>query len=104
VGFRCGVSVKPLGGRVPAGDGASSDVVMMASLEDSTAAAEQLFPLGMMVARRDGAAMFLNLLLKARRFSHSLPRSLAQTRAREHAGLAASIDRNGDLPLFWPPP
>ena len=80
----------------------SSDVVMMASLEDFDRGAEQPLALGMMVARRDGAAMLLNLLLKRDGLRIDLPDRLRK-RARQHAGLAASIDRNGDLALSGHP-
>ena len=50
----------------------------------------------MMVARRYGAAMLLNLVLERNRLRvHFLDR--LRKRAREYAGLAACIDRNGDL-------
>ena len=55
-----------------------------------------------MVARRYGAAMLLNLVLERDGLCiHLLDR--LRKRAREHAGLAARIDRNGGLALAADP-
>jgi hypothetical protein len=55
--------------------------------------AEQALALRMMVARRDGAAMFQNLTFERQgfgvRFRHHL-----RKRARQYAGFAACFDRN----------
>ena len=66
----------------------SSDIVMMASLEDSTAALNSRSPLGMMVARRFGAAMLLHLVFERGGLGIDFLDRLRE-RAREHAGLAA---------------
>ena len=50
----------------------------------------------MMVARRYGAAMLLYLLLERGRLCIHFADCLRK-RAREHAGLAACFDRNGNL-------
>ena len=52
----------------------------------------------MMVARRHGAAMFLDLLLEGCGLCVDLLDRFRK-RARQHAGLAACIDRNDDLAL-----
>ena len=74
----------------------SSDFVMMASLEDSTAALNRRSRSAWWSRAAIGAAMLLHLAFERDglciRFLHHL-----RERAREHAGLAAGIDRNDGL-------
>ena len=96
------VSEQPLRRRVPAGDGAVERRRDDGVVGGFDRRAEQPLPLGMMVARRHGAAMLLDLLLERGGLCiHFLDR--LRKRAREHAGLAACIDRNGDLALAGHP-
>ena len=98
------VSEQPLRGRIPAGDGAVERHRDDGVVGGFDRRAEQPLALGMMVARRFGAAMLLNLAVRARRSLHSTSLDRLRKRARQHAGLAARIDRNGGLARCWPPP
>ena len=101
-GFRRAVSEQPLRRRVPAGDGAVERRRDDGVVGGFDRRAEQLLPLGMMVARRYGAAMLLYLLLERGGLCIDFLDRMRK-RAREHAGLAACIDRNGGLPLAGHP-
>ena len=94
--FRRGISEQAFGGRIPAGDRAVERHRDDGVVGGFDRGAEQALALGMMVARRYGAAMILNLVFERGglgiRFAHHL-----RKRARQHAGLAARIDRNGGL-------
>ena len=102
-GFRRAVSEQPLRRRVPAGDGAVERRRDDGVVGGFDRRAEQPLPLGMMVARRYGAAMLLDLLLERERSLHSLPRSLAQTRARARRSRRLHRPEWRPCPC-WPPP
>ena len=95
-GFRRAVSEQPLRRRVPAGDGAVERRRDDGVVGGFDRRAEQPFPLGMMVARRLGAAMLLNLLLERSGLRIDFLERMRK-RTREYAGLAACFDRNGNL-------
>ncbi len=95
-GFRRAVSEQPLRRRIPAGDGAVERRRDDGVVGGFDRRAEQPLPLGMMVACRYGAAMLLYLLLERRGLCIDFLERIRKC-ASEHTGLAACIDRNGDL-------
>ena len=80
--FRRGVAEQAFGGRIPAGDRAVERHRDDGVVGGFDRRAEQALALGMVVARRIGAAMLLQPRVRARRSLRSPPPSPAQMRAR----------------------
>ena len=81
-GLGCGVAVQTFGGGIPAGDGAVERQRDDGVVGRFDRRAEQALALGMMVARRDRAAMLGNLAFERDRLCVHLRRSPARMHAR----------------------
>ena len=95
-GFRRAVAVQALRRLVPSGDRAverHGDDGVVGGFDRGT---EEMLAFGVAVARGFGAAMLGNLLLEREGFCIDLLDRIRE-RAREHTGLAAGLDGNGDL-------
>ena len=93
-GLRRAIAVQALGGQIPAGDGAVERLRDDGVVGRFDRGAEQALALRMVVARGFGAAMLLDLALERGGFCLDLFDHPGEG-ARQHAGLAARIDRNG---------
>ena len=97
--FRRGISEQPFGGRIPAGDRAVEGLGDDGVVGGFHGGTEKALARGVMVARRLGPAMFLDLALQRLGLGVGL---LQHPRKRpcQHAGLSARIDGNGGRVAF----
>ena len=92
--FRRGKSEQPFGRRIPAGDVAVERFRDDGVVGGFDRGAEQTLALGKTIAGCFGAAMFLNLVFERDGFCIGFAHRPREG-ARQHAGLAGCIDRNG---------
>ena len=92
-GFRRRISEQAARGRIPAGDGAVERRGDDGVVRGFDRGAEQALAFRMVVARRDGAAVFLDFAFERDGFGVGFLHQMRE-RTRQHAGLAARVDRD----------